>query len=180
MHKFLRNPALYVSKKLQRADSIELKWKDLTLAERQSFEQAMIKEVDQVLQAEALEAVKKDRACQIPEHTIMQMRWVLTWKRVEDAEGSASRKAKARLVILGFQHRRLTSLVTASPTVSRMGKALFFFAVAHHQLTLESAGASSAFLQAEQDLSAYARPTAEMAAALGLQIRDKATVAKVV
>ncbi len=112
----------------------------------ESFKQAMVKEVEQVLQAEALEAVKKDQANQIPEHTIMQIRWVLTWERVEDAEGSASRKAKARLVILGFQHQRLTSLATASPTVSRMGKALLFSAVAHHRLTLESTDASRAFL----------------------------------
>ena len=57
-----------------------------------------------------------------------------------------------------------------------------FQAAAVHGFTLESADASSAFLQAEGDLEGhnlFVRPTDEVAAMLGLMIRHKDSVAKI-
>ena len=175
-----RNGKVYVSKKL--AASPEVSWKTLTSADRSQFEAAMVKELDQVLESKALRAATKEETSRLGEGEIMQMRWLLTWKKVEEFE-SSTREAKARLVILGYQHPRLTALNTAAPTVSRMARHMFYSAVAHHQLTMESADASSAFLQSEQileDQDLYVRPPDEVAAALGMPARSCATLAKVV
>ena len=72
------------------------------------------------------------------------MRWVLTWKR---ADGGT--KAKARLVILGFQHPDLTSLDTAAPTLTRAGRHFVLSAIALQGLTMENSDATSAFIQAD-------------------------------
>ena len=58
----------------------------------------------------------------IPKEELMGMRWVLTWKPSADVPGDV--KAKARIVILGYQHPELTELNVASPTLSRLGRAL--------------------------------------------------------
>jgi hypothetical protein len=78
----------------------------------------------------------------------MKVRWVLTWKTTDaddtqsamhkrQAEGihttihpTHSKKAKARIVILGFQHPELGSpnLRTASPVVSQHAKHVFYLA----------------------------------------------------
>ena len=51
---------------------------------------------------------------------LLRMHWVLTWKYIEGGD----RKAKARLVILGYQHPELTSVLTAAPTLGKQACAL--------------------------------------------------------
>ena len=51
---------------------------------------------------------------------LLRMRWVLTWKYTEGGD----RKAKARLVILGYQHSELTSVLAAAPTLGKMSRHL--------------------------------------------------------
>ena len=57
------------------------------------------------------------------------MRWVLTWKYTEGGDW----KAKARLVILGYQHPELTSVPTAVPTPGTMSRHLLLQACALHK-----------------------------------------------
>eukprot|EP00969_Alexandrium_andersonii_P210760 9308966-Alexandrium_andersonii.AAC.1 len=77
------------------------------------------------------------------------MRWVLTWKpSPEDPRG---RRAKARIVILGFQHPELEKLKVASPTLSRAGRMLTFQWAALHRAELVCADIKSAFLQGDRD-----------------------------
>ncbi len=179
LDKFTKKGNLYVSKKLQ--SSPEVSWKTLDDSEKKLFEGAMTRELDQVLQAQALRAARASEISGPEENDITQMRWLLTWKKMPDA-GSSTRRAKARLIILGFQHPRLTELTTAAPTVSRLGKHISFCAIALHGFDVEAADASSAFLQAEESLESqnlFVRPTAEVAAALGLPQRQHNTVVKV-
>ena len=60
----------------------------------------------------------------------LRMRWVLTWKYTEGGD----RKAKARLVILEYQHPELTSVPTAAPTLGKMSRHLLLQACALHKL----------------------------------------------
>ena len=144
------------------------------------FETAMVKEPDQVLQEGALRAATLAEITGLTEAELMQQRWVLTWKR-DDSLPASTRKAKGRLAILGFQHPDLTRLATAAPTVSRLGKHVCHSIMALHELTLEAADASSAFLQTAECLekgNLFIRPTAEVAWALGIPPRHEMTVAR--
>lgn len=62
---------------------------------------------------------------------ILKRRWILTWKGAEnnthlsaDSKQASSRKAKARLVILGYQDPELSSLERVSPTLSKLSRNL--------------------------------------------------------
>ena len=56
------------------------------------------------------------------EQNILRARWVLTWKELDpiasEAEG-CQRKAKARLVILGYEDPDITTIPRDSPTLQR-------------------------------------------------------------
>eukprot|EP00974_Lingulodinium_polyedra_P133619 11226347-Lingulodinium_polyedra.AAC.1 len=57
---------------------------------------------------------------------VMKLRWVLSFK----SDG----RAKARLVVLGYQDPRLDSgIVKSAPVISRRGRQLFLTAAAHHK-----------------------------------------------
>ena len=139
-----------------------------------------MQELRQVLQAEALREARAAEVEGLTENEIMQMRWLLTWKSVPGISGS-TRKAKARLIILGFQNHMLTQLNTSAPTVSRLGKHMFYSLCALHGLTMETADASSAFLQSNEDIehrNLFVGPLAEVAVALGLDPRSVGCLAK--
>ncbi len=95
---------------------------------------------------------------------ILEMRWILTWKVVDPPavpkEGEpttvskdGTRKAKARLVVLGYQHPDLVRrdeagqaiLETVSSTISKQAKHMMSQSAAIHRWTIESADAASAF-----------------------------------
>ena len=56
-------------------------------------------------------------------------RWVLTWKKLETEDGNPRWKAKARLVLGGFQDPDILNMKTASPTAGRTSRT-FLLAVA--------------------------------------------------
>ena len=72
----------------------------------------------------------------------MRLRWVLSFK----ADG----RAKARLVVVGYQDPRIGSEVkTAAPVISRRGRQLFFVASAHYGFRCCKGDVSGAFLQSD-------------------------------
>ena len=91
------------------------------------------------------------------------------------------KKAKARVVIIGFRHPDLVKkdeltgrpvLQTSSPTISRLGRHLLLQSIALDQHELESADAKSAFLQAdnkEEDRQLWTRAVPEIAHAMGAE-----------
>ena len=182
LKQLLKKPVLYVAQKLDDG-SVEVSWNNLTSEEKKQFSVAMTKELDNMLCEHAIRAATRGEVDGLSEKDIMGMRWVLIWKTTHDPTTKDSlRRAKGRLVILGYQHPRLLGLKTASPTASRSGKHLYLSCCAIHKLSLESADASSAFLQTSANLEGedlYARPPPEVAQTLGLPVRSEYTVIKI-
>ena len=137
-----RNPCAYLVKKMR--DS-EVRIANLPPHERELFSRAKLKEVSSFLSNEAVRKCldQKEIADAYNSQRIVKARWVLTWKLVppEDKKGAVEdaktnpntlhskggeKKAKARIVLLGFQHPNLLdrNFKTASPVQSTMGRNL--------------------------------------------------------
>ena len=135
--------------------------------ERPLFARAKAKEVDSFVKNEAVRRCLSDQEVREAYETkrIVKARWVLTWKLVppedqEEAKKDAAtntqtvhtkdgtRKAKARIVLLGFQHPNLLdpSFKTASPVQSSLGRNLLYAMSAQHQWSLEGLDLATAFL----------------------------------
>eukprot|EP00439_Symbiodinium_sp_Y106_P001694 s8914_g1.t1 len=161
------NPQLYLVKKMKDA---EVALSKLPAHERPLFARAKAKEVDSFVKNEAVRRCLSDQEVREAYETkrIVKARWVLTWKLVppedqEEAKKDAAtntqtvhtkdgtRKAKARIVLLGFQHPNLLdpSFKTASPVQSSLGRNLLYAMSAQHQWSLEGLDLVTAFLQTQ-------------------------------
>ena len=161
----MRNPVAYMVKKMRDSEVVISR---LPAHERALFERAKAKEVDSFLKNEAVrkclssEEIKQAYDSQ----RIVRARWVLTWKLVptdeqqqalNDAKENPNtmhdrqgrRKAKARIVLLGFQHPSLLdpTFKTASPVQSVLGRNLLYLLAAQRQWSLEGLDLATAFLQ---------------------------------
>ena len=68
--------------------------------DKPDFVEAMKSELGSYLEKEAVELAVRSA---IPRDRVLPMRWVLTWKAIEDEQGQAvGRKPKARLIMKGF------------------------------------------------------------------------------
>ncbi len=97
----------------------------------------------------------------------MTMRWLLTWKPSPDG----ARKAKARIIIRGFEDPDLLDLQKQSPTCSRLSKLLALQMAAQQRWKVELANAHAAFLQGSNSETArkvYCFAVPELAIALGV------------
>ena len=88
----------------------EVNIRTLTKDEQQQMTQAKKLEAEQWISNTVFTVAKR---AGIPKHRIMSMRWILTWKKVDNA----SPKAKARLVVKGFTDPDLTTLRAESLTL---------------------------------------------------------------
>jgi hypothetical protein len=126
---------------------VEVKIKDLSPEDARLFAKAKEKETDSWL---ATDTVRKILRNQVPEGQLLRSRWVLTWKsfdEIEQAETGTSRKAKARLVILGYEDPLIDSLPRDSPTLGRDSRMLALQCVASHRWTVRSFDIRTAFLR---------------------------------
>ena len=103
----------------------EVNQRTLTISEREQFIDGKKAELEQYFTnnvwefATPNEGQKAERAGRV-----ITARWVLTWKKIE-AEGAPDRwKAKARLVLRGFEDPDLLSIQKAAPTASRLSRTL--------------------------------------------------------
>ena len=103
----------------------------------------MTRDWSQVLAANAVCRLSQEEELNLKPERLLRMRWVFMWKYTEGGD----RKAKARLVILGYQHLELRSVPTAAPTLGKMSRHLLFQACALHKLRVHFGDVSSAFLQ---------------------------------
>ena len=183
-----RNPVLYLVKKMRDSEVNIIR---LPPRERELFVRAKMKEVGSFISNEAVrrcldnEEVKKAYDTQ----RIVRARWVLTWKPVppedreqalEDAQRpntlhtpDGQRKAKALIVLLGFQHPSLLdpSFKTSSPVQSSLGRNLMYLMSVQHQWPLEGLDLATAFLQTlptEADAEIWTSGVQELREALGL------------
>ena len=127
----------------------EVQIKDLTAAERKLFDAAKEAELSCWLQTSALKPMLRKH---LNPDQILRSRWVLTWKNVcNDDEQTNARKAKARLVVLGYQDPRLTEVNRDAPTLTREGRHTILQLIASQQWVLSSFDIKTAFLRGKAD-----------------------------
>ena len=184
-----RNHCAYLVKKMR--DS-EVRIANLPPHERELFSRAKLKEVSSFLSNEAARKCldQKEIADAYNSQRIVKVRWVLTWKLVppEDKKGAVEdaktnpntlhskggeKKAKARIVLLGFQHPNLLdrNFKTASPVQPTMGRNLLYLMASQHQWKLEGLDLATAFLQTqptEADERLWTTGVEELRTALGV------------
>jgi hypothetical protein len=92
----------------------EVNIKDLSLDERIMFEKAKDAELNCWIQTSALKPILRWK---LNPEQILRSRWILTWKAINEEDSTKpQRKAKARLVVLGFQDPKLCEVARDSPT----------------------------------------------------------------
>ena len=125
----------------------EVKVRDLNPEELAEFEKAKLKEVDQWLDTGTVRAITRNK---IPEANLMRSRWILTWKEIDPEEAkeiNKSHKAKARLVILGYEDPNLTEIPRDSPTLQKESRSLILQYCASRQWKIRSFDVKTAFLR---------------------------------
>ena len=122
----------------------EVRMTELTHEERDQFAKAKKQEVHQWLNTETVQKIARH---QIPESQILRSRWVLTWKPPDPCDASSVKKAKARLVVLGYEDPQVESIPRGSPTVSRDSRMLALQLIAAKQWTVRSFDIKTAFLR---------------------------------
>ena len=144
--------------------AVEISERRLTAAEKEEFDAARTKEIRNFLAAQAFEA--------LPSHLrpdksqAIGMRWVLTWKPLDDG----GRKAKARAVLLGYQDPGYAHRSTTAPVMTRQTRQLFLQAAANRQWVIEKGDITGAFLQGrEYAEELFCIPCPEICKAMGLE-----------
>ena len=126
----------------------EVSLKDLNSHEVELFHAAKKKEIQCWMQTSAIRKILRSR---LNPDQILRSRWVLTWKSPEP--GSDKPRAKARLVVLGFQDPKLTEVLRDAPTLSKEGRALVLQTIASAKFRLGSFDITTAFLRGKADES---------------------------
>ena len=140
--------------------------KSLSAAEIEQFHEAKKIELDQWMQHSAYSIASR---AGVPKNRIITMRWVLTWKLIP---GQGDRKAKARLVVRGFQDPDLQVLRTGAPTLARHSRHLVCQTISSLEWILENGDVKTACLQGEKEeggREVYVQPTKDVASMLGIR-----------
>ena len=132
----------------------EVKLANLTPEQQKQFAEAKANEIDSWL---ATETVAKVLRHQIPAENILRCRWILTWKDVEPSVSSSEQrtekplqKAKARLVVLGYEDPQVDSIPRDSPTMSKLSRMLILQMAASRRWTIGSFDIKTAFLRGQE------------------------------
>lgn len=146
--RFLQQPAECLPCLVAAANksSNEVVYRDLDPSERELFQQAKAKELKCWLDTDTVQAILRSR---IHPSRILSSRWVLTWK--EDKSSPSGRKAKARLVIKGFQDPDIGQLSSDSPTLTRDARMLLLQTVSSKNWNIQAFDITTAFLRGKSD-----------------------------
>ena len=158
----------------------EVKMHELSPEDFDLFKKAKIKEVESWLSTDTVRKIARNS---IPENQLLRTRWVLTWKQIdsiEQKELGMDKKAKARLVILGFEDPFIDSLERDSPTLGRDSRMIALQAIASHQWPVRSFDIKTAFLRgSRQDGRILGiEPPAEMRELMHLQDNEACELLK--
>ena len=149
----------------ERKKKVEVKLSHLSQADQHRFAVAKHKELGAWLNHKTVRKVAKG---QIPEHAIMRCRWLLSWKQASgnEPEGDVNAeglKAKARLVVIGFEDPGIGQVCQDAPTLSKDGRSIVLQMVSSRQWELVSFDVSTAFLHGKGDGRLLGlHPTVEM------------------
>ena len=161
---FIHAPEAYLVRKINTA---EVNLKRCNPLEQNLFKNAKGKEVSSFIQNTAVRKCLDDVEVReaYSSGRIVRARWVLVWKAIPPEEQeqakidaqkdgsvvhpSGQKKAKARIVLLGFEHPSLTdpTFKTASPVQSTIGRTMLYVMAKHYQWRLQGLDLATAFLQ---------------------------------
>ena len=159
----------------------EVKLHTLTNEERKEFDKAKEKEVTNWLQTGTVERMFRH---QLSPEQILRCRWIYVWKPVEcpkeQKELGKTKKAKARLVVLGYLDPQLETIPRDSPTLGRTSKMMIAQVVASMLWTLGSFDIKAAFLQGktQEDRKIAVEPVPELVKAMQLQPNEVCRLVK--
>ena len=162
--KFQRDATSWVVNDLRKN---EVKYARLSTAEKNQFDVAKMSEINQWIKEKAV----KRAMTEIPRDRVMRMRWVLTWKSDPQPDNPEMRKAKARLVVVGFEDPDLTQVPRASPTMTRRTRQLVYVLARLKGWRTMKADVKAAFLQGEgsqQQREIFAMPPSELSDAMNI------------
>ena len=155
---------------------------ELTASERAEFQVAKEAEVSNWLKTGT---VQKMLRSQLAPEQVLRCRWILTWKPVEESDRDPSkpnntRKAKARLVVLGYLDPQITEIPRDSPTLNRHSKMLLLQLIASKSWDLRSFDIRAAFLQGkpQQGRILGLEPVPELAAKMKLKPEEICRLSK--
>lgn len=109
----------------------------------------------------------------------MRCRWLLTWKGANGDEPPGElalngKKAKARLVVIGFEDPDLSTISNDSPALTKDGRQVVLQQVSSHQWPLISFDISTAFLHGKGDgRNLGIHPPPDIREALGMSSSDQ-------
>ena len=122
----------------------EVRMRKLGPEDQAAFKVAMKKELDSFLEREAVSIASR---AGIDQQKLLNMRWVLTWKP-GDVEGS--RKAKARLIIRGFEDPNLLHVKRDSPTLAVQSRNSLLALCALNHWPVSAGDIKTAFLNGDE------------------------------
>ena len=154
--------------KKQRA---EVKLSTLSTKEKSEFDIAKDTEIQNWIKTGTIARIVRDK---IPADQILKCRWIFTWKPLDEEDQKKyqkTKKAKARLVILGYLDPKIDQLPRDSPTLGRHSKMLMLQLIASMGWNLQSFDIKAAFLQGkpQTDRILGVEPVPELIKTLKLQ-----------
>ena len=159
----------------------EVKLSTLSPSEKAEFEKAKQTEVDNWLKTGTVCKILRNK---LSAEQILRCRWIYVWKPIEDKDEQKrigkDKKAKARLVVLGFLDPALDKVQRDSPTLGRQSRMLILQLIASMNWELSSFDIKAAFLQGKtQEGRVLAiEPVPEMAKAMQLKPTEVCKLAK--
>ena len=147
-HRFLRRPEEHLDCLVAAAKKSrnEVVFSELNVEEKKLFQAAKQKELNCWLDTQTVKAIMRDK---IHPSRILASRWILTWK--EDQNSPNGRKAKARLVVKGFQDPDIGVLNSDSPTLTRDSRMLLLQTISSKRWVVQSFDITTAFLRGRSD-----------------------------
>ena len=118
----------------------EVNEKNMTVEEREQMVQAKVKELSSYFSNQVWDFVEMSR---VKPERVVTARWVLTWKKDEE---TGNVKAKARLVLKGFQDPDLLSMEKTAPTASKNSKMMLLALAPNMGWTILCGDVRAAFL----------------------------------
>ena len=124
LQKILESNAVHVPVLLATAakrQRSEVRMSELAPEDKAKFDQAKLNEINQWLDTGTVQKILRYK---IPPEQILRCRWALTWKTPEPGSTSGDRRAKARLVVLGYEDPQIDAIPRDSPTLSKDSRML--------------------------------------------------------
>ena len=159
----------------------EVKFKTLNEQEQQEFRNAMRGELNSFLERDAVEIALREG---IDPRKVLGMRWVLTWKPVQDKNGSeVGKRPKARLIIRGYEDPNLLHLRRDSPTLAVQSRNTLFSLMSMFKWKLFCGDIKTAFLNGDhvpENEQVFGEPPNEVREFMGMDQKHVLRIKKVI